>query len=127
MNIILITAILGFLCYEWYIVDKAVRPQPGVHFNALYYLKNNWFAIVGNLLGTALMYLAAPAVMMALHYLVKIKINDPQLVDMLSETILAPVTGGVIGLFGAMFVRYVQDKGKGWFSVKDEPEEHPQA
>ncbi len=63
-----VTAFIGLLCRQWYVVDRAVRPKPGVQFNPAYYLRDNWFALLGNALGATLLYFAAPAVMIALRW-----------------------------------------------------------
>lgn len=129
MNIILITAFLGLLCRQWYVVDRAVRPKPGVQFDVLYYLRDNWFALVGNALGATLLYFAAPAVMIALRWCIGKWTDNADFIEMLTDTVMAPVTGALIGLMGGLIVDKIQDKAKDFFSMKgpDKPDFHPQA
>lgn len=119
MNTMLIAAVLGWLVIEFHFVRKGLKAEGSPdRFNWRYYLERNWPGLLMNALGTAMIYMMSDAVMLAERHMVSRWTSDPALVQQLTDALLIPVTGGVIGLFGARVVRYAIGKGK----VLDTPE-----
>ena len=110
MNTMLLAAIAGFLWMEIYTVNVS-RKKRDEAFDVGYYLKHNWTLILGNAVGTYMMFLAAPLVIVSLRYAASRFIDDPEAVDLLTDALLAPAAGGLIGILGARFVRWVFGKG----------------
>lgn len=119
MNNMLIAAIVGFLFVEGAAVNRSVRQQPG-NFDVLYYLKNNWILLVLNALGTFLMYMCAPFVLVLLRWFIGRWIEDPSTVEFLGDSVMLPVTGGFVGLLGAYVVRRFQRWIKDKFGPDDD-------
>lgn len=111
MNLLIIAAILGWIWTEL----NSVRPvlkETGDKFSLSYYLKHNVLNIFLNIIGTGMVYLMAPAITLFLRWFLEKWTDNPTLIAAMSDYVLAPVTGAVIGLFGSWFVRRIVDKGK---------------
>lgn len=103
-SLMLIAALLGFIWIELAAVYKSLVAQ-GVRFSLGYYLRHNILLLIMNAIGTTMVYLMAPAATIALRWFIHKWTNDEGLVQVLSDYVLAPVTGGLIGLMGAWLVR----------------------
>lgn len=110
MNTMLFAAVAGFLWMEIYTVNVS-RKKRDEAFDPWYYLKHNWTLMLGNGIGTYMMFLCSPLVIVALKYFASKFIEDPATVELLTDSLLAPVAGALIGMLGARFVRWVFGKG----------------
>lgn len=110
MNMLL-AAILGFAYIEIRAVRSAMRKHDQV-FDLRYYLRRNVLLLLMNAIGTALLYMMAPAVMIVLRYFVRKYTSDELLVGALTDYVLTPVVGGLIGLVGSWVVRVGVSKFK---------------
>ena len=112
MNPLLLSAIVGWLAIEVFTVARGVKSSGTPDkFNLAYYLSNNMWGIAFNALGTTLLYMSSGAVMLFERYVMaKYITDDPLLQEQLTDALLIPITGGLIGLFGALLVRWLIGK-----------------
>lgn len=111
MSTIIIAAVLGFLWIEINAVNKALRAN-AEKFDLGYYFKKNLVLLLGNAVGTVLVYLMAPAITIFLRWFLEKWTEDAELIATMSDYVLEPITGASIGLFGSWFVRKMVAKGK---------------
>lgn len=113
MNLLPVTAVLGFIWAEAKAVGPGIRSNENTPetFSITYYLKNNWGKLLWNALGTAIAYLMAPIVGVFLRYLISRLIEDQELIASISDYAFQPLVGVVIGLFGAKAIRALYDRG----------------
>lgn len=110
MNTMILAAVAGFLWMEIYTLNTFIKRKKE-SFNLLYYLRHNWTVLMGNAIGTYIMYLCAPLVVISMKHYASKFIADPEFVEVLTDTLLAPAAGALIGMLGARTVRWVFGKG----------------
>lgn len=121
MNTMLIAVILGWLIIESRAVRIGIRTAGSPdRFSLGYYLRNNWAGLMFNAISTSLVYLMSDAVMLAEQHFVVKWTADPALAERMTTAVMAPVTGGFIGLCGAALVRWSLGKADQFFAPKDD-------
>lgn len=112
MNLMILTAVLGFVYVELRAVSAAMK-RDRVKFDFGYYLAANWVGLAMNAVGTVMVVLFSPAVMLYFRHKVAGFVPDLEVAAAFSDTILAPLVGALIGLFGARLIRWAMNKGNG--------------
>lgn len=90
--LVVLAALLGFLVREWYAIEH--REEKDKPFSARYYIRKNKVILVGNLLGTLLLWLGLPEVL--------------RIQSRLWDENFPVITSGLVGLLGAILVREAQ-------------------